>query len=416
MSYKVFSVAGEALHFGARRMETIMRVAWLPVTLLLVLEMATAFGVLSLANGRIIDFTDFPSGSSFQAISKYASQIMLQQIQAGSAPVALLLLVSLMLQMAIVASFMAPLTRLAGVGEIPARGMLRAPFGADQLRYVGGQIVSFPIACLLVLSPIWIGFQYILGLIDEALKKTYVDFPDVDSLHTIDFISPSDVLVARNQLWIYDFGVWMALAVGCFLVLWGLLTAHFRKPHGDILSLIWRGVAVFLFLALVQGVVGYLWTADKFSAGLASAPAANSILVCSVIGLLSYVALRFAAYPSVVVCRRSMALAGTFGVTRRWNLLRLIGVILLLGGILLGVQLLIEGVVFGSAFAVVSSLFSASTAYTQLINSGDAPDWLLPFFVGVWAFIRLLYKVFWVFFTYGVGAGVYGRLYRESES
>ena len=43
MALGVFSVTGEALNFGGRRMETIMRVSWLPVALLLIVNMATVF-------------------------------------------------------------------------------------------------------------------------------------------------------------------------------------------------------------------------------------------------------------------------------------------------------------------------------------------------------------------------------------
>jgi hypothetical protein len=47
----VFSVAGEALNFGWRRFGTIFRVGWLPLSLMLVFNMASVFLWLSLAYG-----------------------------------------------------------------------------------------------------------------------------------------------------------------------------------------------------------------------------------------------------------------------------------------------------------------------------------------------------------------------------
>ena len=42
MGLRIFSVVGEALNFGGRRMETIARVAWLPLLLSMIATMAAA--------------------------------------------------------------------------------------------------------------------------------------------------------------------------------------------------------------------------------------------------------------------------------------------------------------------------------------------------------------------------------------
>ena len=53
---------------------------------------------------------------------------------------------------------------------------------------------------------------------------------------------------------------------------------------------------------------------------------------------------------------------------------------------------------------------------TKLVNSGVGADWVLPLFIWIWNGIKILANVFWAFFSYGVIAGLYGRLYRDSES
>mgnify|MGYP001384172842 CR=1 FL=1 len=66
---RIFSIVGFSLSFGLQRMETILRVAWLPVTLLLVLDMATVFSILSIATGRFISFADVATyGEAQQAL------------------------------------------------------------------------------------------------------------------------------------------------------------------------------------------------------------------------------------------------------------------------------------------------------------------------------------------------------------
>ncbi|MCA8896060.1 MAG: hypothetical protein KDA48_12455, partial [Amphiplicatus sp.] len=68
MELRVFPVVGAALNFGLRRMETIMRVAWLPVVLLLVFNMASAFAILSIANDRFVTFADLAQGVSYNRV------------------------------------------------------------------------------------------------------------------------------------------------------------------------------------------------------------------------------------------------------------------------------------------------------------------------------------------------------------
>ena len=84
-AFGVFSVVGEALNFGARRMETIMRVAWLPVVLMLILSMVTLFTYVSLAAGRLVTFEEaVPSFAALQLFAARASQQLMMSQPAPS--------------------------------------------------------------------------------------------------------------------------------------------------------------------------------------------------------------------------------------------------------------------------------------------------------------------------------------------
>ena len=142
MKLRIFSVVGEALNFGGRRMETIARVAWLPVVLLLIVDMATVFSYLSVIAPQTITFAEVPSFvDARNALVTYA----VNGWQNNFNLMLMITLVSLAFQTLLVASFMAPLVRLAGLGEEPGPGLIKIAFGPDQMRYILSSILSFPI-------------------------------------------------------------------------------------------------------------------------------------------------------------------------------------------------------------------------------------------------------------------------------
>ena len=69
----------------------------------------------------------------------------------------------------------------------------------------------------------------------------------------------------------------------------------------------------------------------------------------------------------------------------------------------------------GWLLQLLTALYQAVASYTRLISSGVTGEWVQPFFVWLWNGFKILANIFWTFFFYGVLAGLYGRLYRESE-
>ena len=197
MALRIFSVTGEALNFGGRRMVTIMRVAWLPVVLLLMLNMATVFAYLSVIAGEAITFSDTATFTrAQQLVAKFApkgfeeSPTAMWSIMAGN----------LALQTLLIASFMAPLIRYAGLGEKPRPGAVRLAFGPDQLRYIFAGIFSFLFVAVLVFAPIAAASFYVLKYILAALSQTTATFPDPNSLHTIEVTTVGQDLVSRGRI------------------------------------------------------------------------------------------------------------------------------------------------------------------------------------------------------------------------
>ena len=432
MGLRIFSVTGEALNFGGRRMETIMRVAWLPVVLLLILNMATVFAYLSVIAGQVITFTDIPSASFASA-----QQILAQNAERGfqQSPQAMWSITfgNLILQTLLIASFMAPLIRYAGLGVKPAPGAMRLAFGPDQLRYIFAGIFSFLFAFVLILGPIFIASYYVLQYIMDALSQTVATFPDPDSLHTIELTTVGQSLAARGASWIYDLAIPMAAVAPFALIFWGILFFHFHPRNRPTAPLdgnpLLRALTTFA-VAVGALVFGYWFLQNQIAAafqafssvsgasaqGFAASPA-NAILFIglALYFIFGYFNLRLYPYPGVAVCRKSLLPGKTFRVSRGWNLIRLQLILFFVGFFLLLVQFLINKFALDWILKAISMLYQASASSSRLLSSGVTADWVLPFWVWTWNIIKIFINIFWTFFSYGVAAGLYGRLYRESE-
>ena len=416
MKVRVFSVAGEALNFGARRMETIMRVAWLPVSLLMIVYMAAVFASLSVIAGRLITFKDMGTFTNAEkALALFASRGW------ENDPTAMMTIAIVALGFAfiLVASFLAPLIRYAGLGERPPPGLMGLHFGVDQVRFMVASLLSFLLVFLIVLLPASMAGFYVMQYLGEALSQQVASFPNSESLHTIELMTVQEALIAKGASQFYDLGVPLAVAAPMLLVIWLALMFHFQPknrytagPSNIIARSIVTGVLVLAF-------AGYIFTDVAEIAKANPATGAGVVYVLIAVAALSflYLGVRLAPYAGVAVCRKSLGLGGTLKVSRGWNFLRLFIIL----GALLVFFLLVQTYVINAFFLgwllpnVVLALYNAVAVYTKLLNSGTTGEWVLPLFIWIWNGVKIIINLFWAFFSYGVIAGLYGRLYRESE-
>ena len=449
MGLRIFSVAGEALNFGGRRMETIARVAWLPLLLSMVAGMAAVFAMLSVIAGGLITFADIPSFmSAQQLVGKHAAR----GFQNDPAAMWAITLASLAAQTILTASFMAPLIRYAGLGEKPAPGFIRAPFGPDQVRFVVSSLFGTFFVAILVFGPVAATTVYTLKYIGAAMSATMASFPDPSSLHTIVVTTAGDAAAAGGTSWIYDSAIPLAAAAPLALAFWALLFFHFapeNRPNatgpGNIIlrALATLAVTVLLlvsayvffaeyvlnefrdnvtFLGVVSSIasLGVDMTVVLTSLDFAmKSPSARLVFfgVASFF-VMNYLSLRLFAYPGVAVCRKSLAPHHMLAVTRGWNILRLFVIIALIFGLLAVIQVYVLNTLLFERLLpwVVNLLYQATAVSTKLVNSGETAEWVRPVFVWIWNLAKILANVLWSFFSFGVTAGLYGRLYRESEA
>ena len=422
MSLRIMPVVGEALNFGARRFETVARVTALPIGLSVIFNMAAVFAYLSIANNRLITFTDLSeAGVSYKMAKAMAGKAAYQGLAAGSHQIWIIYAVSVAINAILVAVFMAPLIRYAGLGERPAPGLIRAPFGMDQIRYLCAGAVTFVFSAVLIYAPIGVVTYWIIKAITKAIATPFAHFPNTESLHSIDVISGADGLARRGVSWIYEYGFWTAAGIATLAVLFAVLMAHFapagqeRRPR---LAFLGRAVSILAWGGLYLFAVYRLL--PKLTAAAGAQPntqiTSMAMFAAAALAVAVYVNLRLYPYIGVVICRRSMALAGTFRVTRRFNLLRLAAVMALLTGILWLVQMALLFIAGGGALSVLQYLYAGVLTLVRFFdNAPNAGAWVGPLFQALWATIGMISAIVWAMFTYGVSAALLGRLYRESE-
>jgi len=419
MKLRIFSVAGEALNFGARRMETIMRVAWLPVTLLLIAQMTLLFGYLSVASGRFISFSDV---RSFAQLKGYFWRALNAGVE--NQPIAMLAMSAGFILVALIlySSFMAPLIRYAGLGVRPSPGIVRLPFGADQIRFILSGIFSFLIIVVLFFAPMATATFFVVKYINEAMSRTMASFPNPESLHTIELVTARDALAANGGAWFYDIGVPLVAAAPFVLIAWIGLIRHFHpknrapnpKSGAGAPNLLARAIFSLIGLAAVVGLI-FLGLATMREADLGIEGYGLLAMTSIFIFIIYYVNIRLAPYPGVAVCRKSMGPGNLFALSRGWNVVRLFVTFTLVSVFLTVTDLFINQTALGWIGQTMNALFQATAVSTKLLNSGEQAGWVLPFFLTIWSLVKILINIFWMFFSAGVAAGLLGRLYRESE-
>ncbi|MBY0420727.1 MAG: hypothetical protein K2Q06_00385, partial [Parvularculaceae bacterium] len=220
MALRVFPTAGEALHFGARRMETMMRIGWAPVLLLFVTQFVSLFALLSVMTGEFVSASDMPvlfngadAASIFDArnVAEFATLVssnarMLFKLavagQWDALPLSFWAVVagSVVVQLALVATIVAPMIRLAGLGEEPSPGVLRMKFGEDETRFFLASAGAILVLGAFVLGPLAAALYFTLKSVNEALGAVYAVFPNADSLHTVVERSGREMIEEQGRL------------------------------------------------------------------------------------------------------------------------------------------------------------------------------------------------------------------------
>ncbi|MGF1544587.1 MAG: hypothetical protein ACFB00_08835 [Parvularculaceae bacterium] len=416
MRLGVFSVAGGALNFGARRLETAVRVGWLPLALLFVVEIVTVFAIFSLNAGRLYTFADLPSSGSFVAASERALAFAAGQASLWSPTYLGVLIGSYLAQLMVASAILAPLIRLAALDERPGPGVARASFGPDEGRFVVASLASLWAPLFVLVAPIGAAYAFVMGRIDDAFDNTYIAFEEGGSLHGYQLLGARETLAARGDLWPYDYGLIYVVAGVAFALLLALLFQSFLAgPERRDTSLgrrIFGVIALSVVAALTVGAIAQL--TGGFGDGFLSRDAATAALGASVFALFVYAGVRLFAYPAFAVADRSLSPVGALRLTAGVNGFALLGAAALVVTVLAVAKSVIDFLVSWLLGAALSVAYAASDVLSRLENSGVRDEGLDPLFSNVWLALTVSYEALWTLFTLGVSAGLYGRLRRAA--
>ena len=440
MSLRIFPVAGEALNFGFRRMETIARVAILPAVLMMVLQLATVFSLLSVLAEQVFTFTDmtemFGAAPSFIGAQQILANNLVRGWSVNPPLLSAIIAGSVFLHLALATSIIAPLSRYAATGEKPAPGLIRVAFGPNELRFLAASTLPILLMGFVLFAPAAAAAFYSVKYLTAALSQTIISFPNPESLHTVEVISAAEKLTSDGLAHIYNLGIPAIVAAPFAVLLFALLLQHFHPKNrpGELArgnwflrSIVMAGATALLlggaYLLLREGFLGYFGTLVKQQGITEEAVAVGPInvgvfLSVTILMLLAYLNLRFFPYPGVAVGKQSLGLSGVLNVTRGWGLPRLFGILVVLGAFWFLIQAVVLnywllGIILPST---VSLLYNVTAVSTRLVNSGVTGEWVLPVWIWIWSMTKIGINLLWWFFSYGVVAGLYGRLYRESQS
>ena len=422
MQWRVWAVAGEALNFGGRRFETILRVSWLPLLLILLMNMVTVFVTLSLAVDRPVTFAETGSYANAEA---NVARLMGQAWERAPGQMLALSCVAFAVNLLLLSSFMAPLIRYAATGVKPDRGLIHTPFGAEQIRYAISSTISGYLPLLLLLGPGLITLYFL----NDYISESYIAFPSENSLHTVKTTSLNDHLSRASELWFAGMAIpmWL-LAIPILIPLFLVLYGHFHprnRPGAansqtrpllratSVTALIIAFAVLLLWLGI--GNLPIFTSVNEYLPQGQTSRLPVTITLTALSGLLIYFNLRMFAYPGYAVLDRSLGFMSVLRASRGWNLIRMAGLMILFTLVTVGVQYVMNISITRIIAPALVNLMGFMISATRFLNSGFSADWVVPLVQWTWTLTRVLLNIAWMMFSYGALAGLYGRLYVHSS-
>lgn len=185
----VMGVIYEALGFAVRQYSTVLRVAWLPILLLLIMH------VIAMQRGWLI-----PVDGMLTAVRLEPGYIykFVEAAIAGKPILIALMGFAVLMQ----TSYMVPLIKFAATGAPPHHRSVHLSFGLTHIKYILASIVSFVAIIILARLAISLGMRWIYGTIMPWLKTEHMVFAE-GSLHSVElepaFGSVNAALEAANE-------------------------------------------------------------------------------------------------------------------------------------------------------------------------------------------------------------------------
>ncbi len=498
-------------------METILRLIWLPLILLLCVQFVWAYCMLDLLVEEPIQAKTVLFYTIAQEQYKTYPVVAWQRVPWHMFALTIGVVIS---SLYIIASFMVPLIRYAATGEKPPEGLFRQSWGIANLRFSRAALLSGFVSLLVLFAPLMAAMnalnQHILRSVVKIEIPDHVKFPFEESLHTVYQSSIADLVTNKANVWVLGIPVSiLALAIPILSIFLFLMVRHFafgrmrgghagegtsnRKTLFNVLIVLLLSMVVFFLLwGMVSTILPRPPIVDSLLPKLGGSLGHFSFFAVSLFLLLAYLNMRLFAWPGYAVMRRPgpigqskpvrnnikgfFFLIGIFAIgallyffgdkisgmpgmsvlgqgwnwvfahyisvmsdhgiyvlcalivaafvtmyfsnglranlitSRGTNLFRIIGLFLLVFIVTYAMQYAINFLLNKVVFRAVSLTYAMLVTSTRLSNSGVSAAWITPTILWSWTGFKVLVNLFWMIFSYGVLAGLYGRLFTHTEA
>ena len=180
----VMGVIYEALGFATARFGTVLRVAWLPLILLMLLEVVMS-KVGMVPEGRALALPMIPEQGWITNLVQALAIVPFLPIPASQMALFLTLFaIAAILQ----TSYMVPLIRFAASGERPHHRSMHLTFGFRHLRFMLASALSFGVVVLLASKAAELGRRFLGGRIGDLFDSPPQAAFDEGSLHGLDTV------------------------------------------------------------------------------------------------------------------------------------------------------------------------------------------------------------------------------------
>lgn len=254
MRFSFYRTVTETLGFAIRRYDTVARVGWFPLFLLLLFSLALPFLFLSIINGKAVTLEMIAHGDAVAGIAKNAAVLWQQHGPVLIAFEAINYVVTTLMY----ASFFVPLLQLAARGTEPSHRSVVLHIGPRHFKFLFATLATLVVMLLLFYAPLYVSLLFIENYVAEAMAAQYASFPDETSLHTIEIVS------GMSNLWAWSTLTWVLVTV--FGVAFGYFGLRFLplpffaavREKGDAYRSVpaaWRFTRGFVVLKMLLSVV-----------------------------------------------------------------------------------------------------------------------------------------------------------------
>lgn len=267
MRLPIIETVQEALGFGAKGFDTVARLAWLPLLLAMLFTFAVPYLLISIIANEPVSLSQIPSYIVWPLLWQNMGSVFEQNPDALFAVGGILFVLLAILY----SSFYVPLQRYAATGERPHTASFDVPFSIRHLQVIGAMLAGGYGLYVATQVPFFYAMTGLAAMATQTIEQMNVSFPDPDSLHTVVFAAPDEIVKHSFPKYLIIGLNWVILPITLYmairLFMWPAFIAAKdpgEKAHSFArawnISKGWNGLRMLLAAFILYGLLWVLGT------------------------------------------------------------------------------------------------------------------------------------------------------------